>query len=68
MGATSLIFYLFTLTFLAALGYAGMQVFQTNRSQERHGDDKRALTKRLDREQAERESERTDKGVAAQHG
>jgi hypothetical protein len=64
----STIFYLMMFTFLAALAYAGMQVFKTNQSQDRHDDDKRALTKRLDREQAERESERTDKGAAAQHG
>jgi hypothetical protein len=58
MGATGLIFYLFMFTFLAALIYAGWQLFKTNQSQERHGDDKQALTHRLQREQAGVENER----------
>jgi hypothetical protein len=58
MGAANLIFYLFMFTFLAALAYAGWQVFKTNESQERHGDDKKALTHRLEREQAEVETAR----------
>jgi hypothetical protein len=68
MGATSLIFYLFMLTFLAALAYAAMQVFKTNQSQECHGDDKRALTHKLQREQAQLEAERAGQAAAPQHG
>jgi hypothetical protein len=58
MGASSMIFYLFMFTFLAALVYAGFQVFKTTKSQERHGDDKKALTHKLEREQAAVETER----------
>ena len=54
----STLFYLFMFTALAALAYAGFQVFKTNKSQERHGDDKKALTHKLEREQAEMERER----------
>ena len=60
MGASSLIFYLFMFTFLAALIYAAMQVFKTDQSQNRHGDDKRALTHRHERQQAEIEERRRD--------
>ncbi len=71
----SMIFYLMMFTFLAALAYAGMQVFKTDKSQERHGDDKRALTHRLEREQADaeaeaeiRRAERADRTEAPRHG
>ena len=66
MGAANLIFYLFMFTFLAALAYAGWQVFKTNESQERHGDDKKALTHRLEREQAEVETERAKKAESGE--
>jgi hypothetical protein len=60
----SMIFYLMMFTFLAALAWAGWQVFRTNQSQERHGDDKKALTHRLEREQEEVNAARTDDRVA----
>jgi hypothetical protein len=58
MVTPSMIFYLFAFTFLAALAFAGFQVFRTERSQRKHDDDRYALTHRLQREQAKVEAAR----------
>lgn len=56
MGTTSVIFWLFMLTFAAALAYAFYQVRKTNQSQKAHGDDPKALSHKLEREQAANEA------------
>jgi len=58
MATPSMIFYLFCFTFLAALALAGFQIYRTKRSQEKHQDDRHALTHRLQRESAEIETKR----------
>ena len=58
MATPSMIFYLFTFTFLAALAFAGFQIFRTERSQQKHQDDRLALTHRLQRESVEIEAKR----------
>lgn len=58
MGTTSLIFWLFMITLAAGLAFGFYQIRKTEESQEAHGDDKKALTHKLQREQAEVEAAR----------
>jgi|GEM_PF-1793880 len=51
MGTTSLIFWLFMITLGAGLAFGFYQVRKTEQSQEAHGDDKQALTHKIEREQ-----------------
>ena len=55
MGTTSLIFWLFMLTLAAGLAYGFYQIRKTEQSQKAHGDDRKASSHKLEREQAERE-------------
>ena len=57
MGTTSFIFFLFMVTLGAGLAYGFYQIRKTEQSQEAHGDDKKALTHKLQREQAPVEAE-----------
>mgnify|MGYP001098145258 CR=1 FL=1 len=58
MATPSMIFYLFTFTFLAALAFAAFQIYRTERSQQKNQDDPLALSHRLQRESAEIEAKR----------
>lgn len=49
---TSAIFFLFMFTLGAGLVYAFYQIRKTEQSQKAHGDDKKALSHKLQREQA----------------
>ena len=58
MTTGTLIFWLFLVTFLAAIGIAAFQYRCTDKSQKRHGDDRYALERKHDRQQAEVEAAR----------
>ena len=58
MGTTSVIFWLFMLTLGAGLAFGFHQIRKTDQSQKAHGDDPKALTHKLEREQAEVERAR----------
>jgi len=54
---TTFIFILFMIILSAGLAYGFYQIRKTEQSQEAHGDDKKALTHKLQREQAPVEAE-----------
>jgi len=58
MTTGTLIFWLFLVTFLAAIAFAAYQYRRTDKSQKRHGDDPYALEHKHERQQAEVEAER----------
>jgi hypothetical protein len=52
MGTTSFIFWLFMFTLAAGLAYGFYQIRKTDQSQKAHGDDPKALSHKLEREEA----------------
>lgn len=57
MGTTSMVFWLFMMTFAAALAFGFYQIRKTEKSQKAHNDDPKALSHRLEREQSGVEAE-----------